>query len=491
MDTPTPVGLSLERKLPLLIAGLLVAALAAGLLFAYLEVRTTVADSARQRLRLLTQRVIELSRPTVTARLEEIALLATDSVVVDFLSDPTPARRAAAESRLAAVNAPLTELVALHSADREPLLHRVAGRDSVLLAAASPATHGTLPTTGNLGPFFALGGRGYYWVSVPVGRNEQVLGYVSELRSVGSDDVEEMVRPLFGDGAEIRFGNESGDLWIGLDGRARRSPPEWPFLGPERVRPPGEGDRLAFAEEFGSGGWRVIVQQPHTLLMTRPRTFLRRAIPGAIVLSLLGIAAAWFFSRGITAPVRRLRESAEAIARGDYSTRIELRRSDELGTLAGSFNSMADQVESSHAELRDQYRTAQRLAEELENANQRLEAAFADARRARDEAQAANRAKSEFLATMSHEIRTPINAIIGYTDLLQIGLAGPITPEQQAHLERIRVSGRHLAALVDQVLDLSRVEAGTFRPDRVVAFARDAVETAVTVLRPQATTKGV
>ncbi|HET6763792.1 MAG TPA: response regulator, partial [Longimicrobiaceae bacterium] len=112
--------------------------------------------------------------------------------------------------------------------------------------------------------------------------------------------------------------------------------------------------------------------------------------------------------------------------------------------------------------------------------------ALAAAQQARADAEEASRAKSGFLANMSHEIRTPINAIIGYTDLLHLGLAGPVTPEQQAHLDRIRVSGRHLSGLVDQVLDLARVEAGAFRPDRVLASAREAMETAVTVLQPQA-----
>jgi signal transduction histidine kinase len=148
-------------------------------------------------------------------------------------------------------------------------------------------------------------------------------------------------------------------------------------------------------------------------------------------------------------------------------------------------------VQTSHAELSAQFRTAQSLAAELEAANQRLAVAAREADAARREAEEANRAKSDFLATMSHEIRTPINAIIGYTDLLQLGVSGPITEGQQAQLERVRVSGRHLMGLVDQVLDLSRIETNTLAVDMLTARLAEAVRMALTVLRPEADQRGV
>jgi signal transduction histidine kinase len=148
-------------------------------------------------------------------------------------------------------------------------------------------------------------------------------------------------------------------------------------------------------------------------------------------------------------------------------------------------------VQASHDALREQVDTAQSLAEELEQANEQMEAALTEADAARDEAQEANRSKSEFLATMSHEIRTPINAIIGYTDLLMMELEGPLSPGQQAQLERVRFSSRHLTGLVEQLLDFARIEAGSLRMERRVASAGDAVAAAVTVLGPEAARKGV
>ena len=81
-------------------------------------------------------------------------------------------------------------------------------------------------------------------------------------------------------------------------------------------------------------------------------------------------------------------------------------------------------------------------------------------RTARAEAEAANHAKSEFLAVMSHELRTPLNAVLGYAELLDLGVAGPLTAEQRQQVGRITASGRHLLGLVNEILDLAKVEAG-------------------------------
>jgi signal transduction histidine kinase len=85
-------------------------------------------------------------------------------------------------------------------------------------------------------------------------------------------------------------------------------------------------------------------------------------------------------------------------------------------------------------------------------------AAAAAAEEARAAAEAASAAKSGFLATISHEIRTPINAILGYTELLALELAGPLTADQRRYLQSARASGQHLLALITQVLDFSHVD---------------------------------
>ena len=98
----------------------------------------------------------------------------------------------------------------------------------------------------------------------------------------------------------------------------------------------------------------------------------------------------------------------------------------------------------------------------------------------------ASRAKSEFLANMSHELRTPINAITGYTDLLELGIAGPLTDRQIDHLGRIKFSTDHLLALVDEVLNLAKVESGRLDVEPERATVRDTVREALNLTGPQA-----
>ncbi len=103
----------------------------------------------------------------------------------------------------------------------------------------------------------------------------------------------------------------------------------------------------------------------------------------------------------------------------------------------------------------------------------------------------ANAAKSEFLATMSHELRTPLNAILGYTNLMELEISGSINPDQRLHLGRLRASGEHLLALVNDVLDLSKLEAGEMALDSEVANAGDAIAATLTLASPAAAARDI
>ena len=135
-------------------------------------------------------------------------------------------------------------------------------------------------------------------------------------------------------------------------------------------------------------------------------------------------------------------------------------RSRELEILNGQLNEQATELELQQTQLEEQTTELEAQSEELRVINEDLLLRGEELERARQAADDANHAKSQFLATMSHELRTPLNAIGGYVDLIALGIHGPVTPEQQVALDRVNRSQRHLLRLINDVLNLARIEAG-------------------------------
>lgn len=137
---------------------------------------------------------------------------------------------------------------------------------------------------------------------------------------------------------------------------------------------------------------------------------------------------------------------------------------------------------------------ARALALELEAARAeaaRAEAARAEAEAARTQAQAANQAKSRFLANMSHELRTPLNAVMGFADIMRNRLFGPMPDRYADYAQLIHESGAHLLELINDVLDMSKIEADRYRLQREVFDAREAVTAVLRLMRTQADEAGV
>jgi signal transduction histidine kinase len=116
---------------------------------------------------------------------------------------------------------------------------------------------------------------------------------------------------------------------------------------------------------------------------------------------------------------------------------------------------------------------------------------LAHEREARIEAEAVSRAKSDFLAIMSHELRTPLNAILGYSDLFELGISGELSEKMRDQIGRIRRSAKHLLGLVNDILDLARVEAGRLSVSNASANLSDVIVSALSLIEPQAEEKNL
>jgi signal transduction histidine kinase len=174
---------------------------------------------------------------------------------------------------------------------------------------------------------------------------------------------------------------------------------------------------------------------------------------GAIGLALLlGFVLSW----SVVGPIQRIDPRLAAIAGGDFSGHVDVENRDELGALAANVNRTNDELRRVYSELEE-----------------------------------ASRHKSEFLASMSHELRTPLNAIIGFSEVLREGMFGPVNEKQAEYLDDIVSSGNHLLSLINDVLDLSKVEAGQVELEVGPFSLREALERGVVMVREQATDEGV
>ena len=180
---------------------------------------------------------------------------------------------------------------------------------------------------------------------------------------------------------------------------------------------------------------------------------------------LLAMVVAQSLSRAVTRPITELARAAHNVAKQqDYGVRVKEGGNDEIGSLTRSFNLMLQTIQQRNAELVVARKNAEDARESLRQINEGLEQKVAERtvelERAVVAAKEANQAKSAFLAKMSHELRTPMNAIIGYSEMLHEDALDKGEKEVAEDLQKIMSAAHHLLGLINDVLDLSKIEAG-------------------------------
>jgi signal transduction histidine kinase len=194
------------------------------------------------------------------------------------------------------------------------------------------------------------------------------------------------------------------------------------------------------------------IEAAHEAYATSRQLVIGFAVGATALALVLGYAISW----SVIGPVQRMNERLGEIASGDFGQQVQVPNRDELGTLAANLNRMNDELG--------------RLYRELETAS---------------------RHKSEFLASMSHELRTPLNAIIGFSEVLQERMFGDLNDKQAEYIDDIITSGRHLLSLINDILDLSKVEAGRMELELSRFDLPVALETTLALVRERATRQGL
>jgi len=184
----------------------------------------------------------------------------------------------------------------------------------------------------------------------------------------------------------------------------------------------------------------------------------------------------FMLSKIVVKPLRDLVFATKKLAKGHYDIHLDVKKKDEIGRLANDFNTMLDQLvlrkdernnamvalEQSKNELLDLNESLEQhvveRTQDLEKSNAHLQKLSADFEKSKNEAEIANRSKSIFLANMSHELRTPMNAVLGFSRLMKDDIN--VTPAQKENLEIINRSGNHLLNLINDVLDMAKIESG-------------------------------
>ncbi|MGE3233906.1 MAG: sensor histidine kinase [Thermoleophilia bacterium] len=299
------------------------------------------------------------------------------------------------------------------------------------------------------------------------------------------------------DAGLARAAPDLGDLPQVTEAVAGAAPGAAPLIGEEPPIPAREatwerdvaGNRvLSASAPVPALGWRIFAEERRGDVLAPVYSAAIRTAIFLVVFLALAVVASALLARRMVRPITVIASGARRIGEGALDERIALDTGDELESLGDAFNQMA-------AQLRDLYDDLERR---VEDRTRDLTAALGEnaalLRRLEEEGvalEAASRNKSAFLATMSHELRTPLNAIIGFSEVLRERMFGELNDRQAAYLDDIHTSGRHLLALIDDVLDLSKVEAGRIELDLDDVDVRDCLEMGLMMVGERARRGGV
>ncbi|MEO8200680.1 MAG: HAMP domain-containing protein, partial [Gemmatimonadota bacterium] len=446
--------LSIEWKLPLAFGGVLVVVVVALAWNAYLDVARASRSTAEHRLREVSNQFAGLLEAEATRAVTTLRQRAGRPELKAFLKAPSPRAESDALRALTDTLAKPEKILAIELRDNAGARVLAAGTDTGRIYSLIPASQfsHTAGDSGSVGPFFKSDSSIVLPTVVPVLEGGSRLGYLVEWRRIQSSaESRDQTLNLIGPGATFYLGRPGG-VWTDQTGEVE--PPPLNLGGvirPMTYNRKGLGGRLGLASLVPGTPWTILIEFPESVVLAPANEFLRRVALIEALLSLLGMLSIWLLSRSITGPLRALTSASELISYGDYSGRARVRREDELGRLAGAFNTMASRVQETH---------------------DRLEASVTELRATREQFAQAQRmeAVGRLAGGVAHDFNNLLTVILGETELALIRPRSNDTTDLA--LKEIRRAGERAAILTRQLLTFSRrqlIEPTTFSLNELVA----------------------
>jgi signal transduction histidine kinase/FixJ family two-component response regulator len=258
-------------------------------------------------------------------------------------------------------------------------------------------------------------------------------------------------------------------------------------------RSPGEGYRfegryLEVWYEVTLNGERLgtlFLQSDMRQWSTRAKRYASICLVFVLISGFFAFLVSSKLQKVISAPIVHLEDTMRMVSTNkNYEVRAVKSYADEIGSLIDGFNTMLSDIQNRDTALRGANNELQTRTQELEEEIAHRKQAQEELLKAKYVAEEASRAKSTFLANMSHELRTPLNAIIGYSEMLEEEAQDAATVETVQDLQKIKSAGKHLLALINDVLDLSKIEAGKMGLHLETFDVAGTIEEVVTTLRP-------
>jgi signal transduction histidine kinase len=462
---------SLSRRLPVLISGLLIAALAAFAFVGYRQLTSALTAAAKDRVESASRLLARTFESSVPQLRTDLGRTSSDSTVQRLLRTGDSRARSAAEHYIADRIARNTQVIAIELRDRNG--KRLLWVDGPAAAKAAPLrdTHvQSAPPKGLIiGPIVADRGTLFYEAVVPITSSPtDTIGTLAQFRQVSSAQGAQLIGGLIGSDATLLFGNMAG-LWTDLSKVVAGPPVKSKAPTVITYHAPDGSARLGAYAPVKLTPWLVWVDIRKSAILAPARRFLKTMALAGLLILLVGAFGAWLISRQITKPLHDMALAAKDISAGDYSRRVAVRREDELGVLAETFNDMTHEIQDAHRQMEG--RVAARTNE--------LETALGELHEAQEAL--VRKEKLAMLGLLAggvgHELRNPLGVMTNAVYYLDAVLT-EAPAEVREYLGILRTQVTLSEKIVGDLLDFARIRPPEFETVSIKQIVDEQLERA-------------